>query len=70
METIDHTKNDIIAIKNEGGYGSTMNQGFSKTQHPHALKFDSNQTIAFANSFIPMTSRDLNSVPPTAFPAI
>ena len=40
----------------------------SKTQHPYALKLDTNRTNAFTNSFIPMTSRDWNSLPPTVFP--
>ena len=44
------------------------NTRFSKIQHSNALKLDINQTNAFANSFIPMTSRDWNSLPPTVFP--
>ena len=38
-------------------------------QQPYALKLDTNRTNAFANSFIPMTSRDWNSLPLTVFPA-
>ena len=44
------------------------NTRFSKTQHPYALKLDTNRTNAFVNSFILMTSRDWNSLPPTVFP--
>ena len=46
------------------------NTRFSKIQHPYALKLDTNRTnaFAFANSFIPMTSRDWNSFPHTVFP--
>ena len=44
------------------------NTRFSKIQHPYALKLDTNRTNAFANSFIPMTSRDWNSLPSTVFP--
>ena len=42
---------------------------FSNAQHPFAVKLDKNRTSAFANSFIPMTSRDWNSLPATVFPA-
>ena len=45
------------------------NTRFSRTQHPHALKLDTNRTNAFANSFIPMTSIDWNSLPLTVFSA-
>ena len=42
---------------------------FSKIQQdPYVLKLDTNRTNAFANSFIPMTSRDWNSLPSTVFP--
>ena len=44
------------------------NTRFSKIQHPYALKLGTNRTRAFANSFIPMTSRDWNSLPSTVFP--
>ena len=44
------------------------NTRFSKSQHPKALKLDTNRTNAFANSFIPMTSRDWCYLPPTVFP--
>ena len=44
------------------------NTRFSKIQHPYELKLDTNRTNAFANSFIPMTSREWNSLPPTVFP--
>ena len=37
------------------------NTRFSKSQHLYALKLDTNRTNAFANSFIPMTSRNWNS---------
>ena len=36
----------------------TRNTRFSNAQHPFAVKLDKNRTSAFANSFIPMTSRD------------
>ena len=41
---------------------------FSKIQHPYA-KLDTNRTNAFVNSFIPMTSKDWNSLPISVFPA-
>ena len=44
------------------------NTRFSKIQRPYALKLDTNRTNTFANSFIPMASRDWNSLPPTVFP--
>ena len=47
----------------------TRNTRFSNAQHPFAVKLDKNRTGAFANSFIPMTSRDWNSLPATVFPA-
>ena len=39
---------------------SARNTRFFNIQHPYALKLDTNRTNAFANSFIPMTSRDRN----------
>ena len=45
------------------------NTQLSNTQHPNALKLDTNRTNAFPNSFIPTTSRDWNSLTPTVFPA-
>ena len=45
------------------------NTRFSNTQHPFAVKLDKNRTSACANSFIPLTSRDWNSLPATVFPA-
>ena len=45
------------------------NTQFSKIQHPSSLKLDINRTNTFANSFIPMTSRDWNSLPLFVFPA-
>ena len=55
-------------------FSSLKNQRFGYIcdfliQHPYALKLDTNQTNAFANSFIPMTSKDWNSLPPIVFPA-
>ena len=47
----------------------TRNTRFSNSQHPFAVKLDKNRTSAFANSFIPMTSRDWNSLSATVFPA-
>ena len=47
----------------------TRNTWFSNAQHPFTVKLDKNRTFAFANSFIPMTSRDWNSLPATVFPA-
>ena len=47
----------------------TRNTRFSNVQHPFAVKLDKNRTSAFANSFIPLTSRDWNSLPATVFPA-
>ena len=47
----------------------TRNTRFSNAQHPFAVKLDKNRTSAFANSFIPMTSRDWDSLPATVFPA-
>ena len=47
----------------------TRNTRFSNAQHPFAVKLDKNRTSAFTNSFIPMTSRDWNSLPATVFPA-
>ena len=47
----------------------TRNTRFSNAQHPFAVKLENNRTSAFANSFIPMTSRDWNSLPATVFPA-
>ena len=47
----------------------TRNTRFSSAQHPFAVKSDKNRTSAFANSFIPMTSRDWNSLPATVFTA-
>ena len=44
------------------------NTRFCKIQHPYALKLDTDHTNAFANSFVPMTSRDWNSLPLTIFP--
>ena len=44
------------------------NTRFSNAQHPSAAKLDKNRTSAFANSFIPMTTRDWNSLPATVFP--
>ena len=45
------------------------NTRLSSIQHPYAFKLDTNRTNAFTNSFIPKTSRDWNSLPPTVFPA-
>ena len=45
----------------------TRNTQFSNAQHPFAVKMDKNRTSAFGNSFIPMTSRDWNSLPATVF---
>ena len=45
------------------------NMRFSNAQHPFAVKLDKNRASAFANSFIPMTSRDRNSLPATVFSA-
>ena len=47
----------------------TRNTRFSNSQHLLAFKLDKNRTSAFANSFIPMTSRDWNSLRATVFPA-
>ena len=47
----------------------TRNTRFSISQNPFAFKLDKNRTSAFANSFIPMTSRDWNSHPATVFPS-
>ena len=47
----------------------TRNTRFSNAQHPFAVKLDKSRTSAFANSFIPLTSRDWNSLPATIFPA-
>ena len=47
----------------------TRNTRFSNAQHPFPVKLDKNRTNAFANSFIPMTSRDWNSLSVTVFPA-
>ena len=47
----------------------TRNTRFSNAQHPFAVKLDKSRTSAFANSFIPMISRDWNSLPATIFPA-
>ena len=47
----------------------TRNTRFSNAQHPFDVKLDKNQTSGFTNSFIPMTPRDWNSIPATAFPA-
>ena len=40
----------------------SWNTRFTKIQHPYAHKLDTNRTKAFANSLIPMTSRDWNSL--------
>ena len=47
----------------------TRNTRFSISQRPFAVKLDKNRTSVFAISFIPMTSRDWNSLPATVFPA-
>ena len=47
----------------------TRNMRFSNAQHPFAVKLDKNRTSAFANSFIPMTSRDWNTPPAPVSPA-
>ena len=47
----------------------TRNTRFSNAQHPFAVKLNKNRTNAYANSFVPMTSRDWNSLPATVFPA-
>ena len=44
------------------------NTRFSNAKHPFAVKLDKNRTSAFVNSFVPMTSRDWNSLPATVFP--
>ena len=47
--------------------------GFSMTQHPYVLKLDTNRSNTFANSFIPMTSKDWNSsdrLPSNIYPSI
>ena len=47
----------------------TRNTRFSNAKHPFAVKLDNNRTSAFANSVIPITLRDGNSLPATVFPA-
>ena len=47
----------------------TRNRRFSNAQHPFAVKLKKNRTRTFANSFIPMTPRDWNSLPTTVFPS-
>ena len=49
----------------------TRNTLFSNAQHPFAVNLDKNRTSAFANTFIPVISRDWNwnSLPATVFPA-
>ena len=37
------------------------------TFNPFAIRFDTNRTIVFANSFISVASRDWNSLPPSVF---
>ena len=48
----------------------TRNTRFSNAQNSFAVNLDKNRTSAVANSFIPMTSRDWNSLQATVFPAI
>ena len=45
----------------------TRNTRFSNAQHPFPVKLNKNRTSAYANSFIPLTSRDWNSLPATVF---
>ena len=46
----------------------TRNTRFSNAQHPFAVKLNKNRSSAYANSFVPMTPRDWNSLPATVFP--
>ena len=47
----------------------TRNTRFADSQHSFAVKFEKCRTSSFANTFVPMTSRNWNSLPASIFPS-
>ena len=42
---------------------------FADSQHSFAFKLEKCRTLSFANTFVPMTSRNWNSLPASIFPS-